>query len=100
MAEISVDQAARRDFLTVNEVASMLNLKPRAVWRLIANGELPSFKFAERRFVHRFVLDMALYLAKAGDPDPLKTVREELAAKYPRHVDGSLPDYVGAHADS
>ncbi len=88
MAEISVDQAADREFYTVNEAASILGVHPITVRKMTSSGELPSFKVSGRRFVHRTVLDAIRVCARSGDPDPVKTVREQLAAKYPEFAGG------------
>ncbi len=90
MSEISVDQAADREFCTVNEAASILGLHPITIRKMTGSGELPSFKLSGRRFIHRTVLDAIRVCARSGDPDPVKTVREQLAAKYPDVVGGPV----------
>ncbi len=90
MAELTVDQASSRDFLTVEEAAGMLELARNTGYKLVANGELPSFKLAGKRLVHRTVVEAILLCARSGDPEPMKTVREQLVAKYPEVVGGLL----------
>ena len=44
-------------FLKVGEVAAELNLGERSVWRLIEDGELPTYRFGHSRRVRQDDLD-------------------------------------------
>jgi excisionase family DNA binding protein len=49
----SKSKSVRHKFLTVREVAEELNISERSAWRLIEDGELPSYLFEGCRRVKR-----------------------------------------------
>lgn len=49
----SIDDLNKKDFLTVNEVAVILNMSKRTVYRLIQNNELNSYNFSARKTLVR-----------------------------------------------
>ncbi len=79
-----------RQTYNLDEVAKLLGIGLVTVERLVASGELPSFKIRNRRLVHRLTMEGILAMAEAGDPNPIKTVREGLVAKHPALFDGTV----------
>lgn len=49
----SIEEVNKKDFLTVNEVAVILNMSKRTVYRLIQNNELNSYNFSVRKTLIR-----------------------------------------------
>lgn len=49
----SIEEVNKKDFLTVNEVAVILNMSKRTVYRLIQNNELNAYNFSVRKTLIR-----------------------------------------------
>lgn len=49
----SIEEVNKKDFLTVNETALILNMSKRTVYRLIQNRELNAYNFSERKTLIR-----------------------------------------------
>ncbi len=86
----------KRQAFTTDEVAVFLGLHPVTVREMVSTGEIPSFKVRNKRLVHRLVVECILLEGVLGNPDPIKSVRENLVKKHPNLVDGSIDttDYV------
>ena len=43
----------KAEYLTVKEIANLLNVKPNCIYRMLNNGEIPFYKVGGVKRIHR-----------------------------------------------
>lgn len=64
LENLPVEPEAGRLALSVPEVAWLMNVSVAVAWKLVADGELPSFKVKRRRLIARVAVED--FIARGG----------------------------------